>query len=283
YLVQLPPSPDASKYKGLVYLHRAGHNSAPENTITAVKNTWFNGGKAIEIDTHLSKDNELVVIHDDTLDRTTNGAGKVKDYTLAVLKKLKIKHEIDGEEVLTDETIPTLEELMTVAVGLGLKVEIEAKNASDYKVYAEKIGNLFQKMKLHDKAFVSSFDPRILYRVRQFDPDIIVALAVRRDVFDNWVMDAIYNWASVTWVPHLLNIGLIEPHQKMVTPEFIQHWEDQGIQINAWTIKDKQTKKWLASMNVGYTTNCLGAQCTNKETDQMEHDQYLKNKWDTLP
>src|SRR6266542_3779719 len=92
--------------------HRGGALLWPENSLLAFRNAVALRADYIEFDVHLSKDGEVVVIHDPTLDRTTSGSGAVKDRTVAELKALRLK---DRAGALTDETVPTLDEVAAVA------------------------------------------------------------------------------------------------------------------------------------------------------------------------
>src|ERR1700730_1532409 len=96
----------------LLAAHRGVSRLWPENSLLAFRNAIALGADFIEFDVHLSKDGELVVIHDPTLDRTTSGSGSVKDRSVAELKVLRLK---DKAGALTDESVPTLDEVTAVA------------------------------------------------------------------------------------------------------------------------------------------------------------------------
>lgn len=110
----------------LVASHRGDANEAPENTIAAVQAAIEGGASIVEIDLRITSDNELVVIHDSDLDRTTNGTGKVSDRSLEYIKKLKTA---DKNGKLTEHGVPTLKELMQYAKG---KVIIFIDKGEDY-------------------------------------------------------------------------------------------------------------------------------------------------------
>lgn len=111
----------------MVVAHRACWRLAPENSVLAVKKCIGMGVDMVEIDVQRSKDGHLVVIHDKTLNRTTNGKGKVSDHTLAELKNLFLKQHNGGEDVaLTTEKIPTLKEVLLTAKN-QIMVNIDAK------------------------------------------------------------------------------------------------------------------------------------------------------------
>ena len=98
----------------LVVAHRGNWRSAPENSVAAIDSAIQMGVDIVEIDIHKTKDGQLILMHDDRVDRTTNGKGLIKDYTLAEIKKLKLKDK-DGN--LTEHIVPTLEEALLAGKG----------------------------------------------------------------------------------------------------------------------------------------------------------------------
>src|SRR5919202_5121590 len=103
--------------------HRGAMGHCPENTLASFERGLELGADWIELDVHLSRDGALVVIHDETLDRTTNGSGLVKDHTLAQLERL----DAGG-----GQRIPTLDEILEWARANGVVLDIEIKNAPLY-------------------------------------------------------------------------------------------------------------------------------------------------------
>lgn len=117
----------------MVIAHRGDWRNAPENSIQAIKNSIEMGVDMIEIDIRKSKDGQLVLMHDDTIGRTTNGKGRVSDFTLDSLRTFKLKN---GLGRWTDHQIPTLEEAMLVAKG---KILINLDKCYDYFAEAYEI------------------------------------------------------------------------------------------------------------------------------------------------
>lgn len=105
---------DTSTTKVLVVAHRGDWRNAPENSLQAIKNCIEMGVDMVEIDVRKTKDNQLIIMHDETLDRTTNGKGLVSDYTLNEIKGLYLKNGIGRT---TFHKIPTLEEALILAKG----------------------------------------------------------------------------------------------------------------------------------------------------------------------
>ncbi|RLG49442.1 MAG: glycerophosphodiester phosphodiesterase, partial [Thermoproteota archaeon] len=104
----------------LAVAHRGASAYEPENTLRAVRRALELGANAVEVDVRVTKDRRLAVIHDETLDRTTSGSGRVRDYTLAELKRL---------DAGMGERIPSLEEVLKEASGALLVVELKDPDA----------------------------------------------------------------------------------------------------------------------------------------------------------
>ena len=167
--------------------HRGYSGKFPENTMLAFKKAIEYGADGIETDVQMSKDGELVIIHDETLDRTTNASGFVKDYTLKELKKFRSKSvaQINGskedeeskikdlkEEVLEkDEEIPTLRELLNLFANSNLKVlNLELKNSIiEYNGLEEGVLNMIDEFKLRDRVIISSFNHKSLVKIREIE------------------------------------------------------------------------------------------------------------------
>ncbi len=107
----------------MVAAHRAAHNGFPENSISAIKHAIELGVDIVELDVKTTKDGIPVLMHDGTIDRTTNGSGKLEDFTLFELKTFRLKKQ-DG--TLTDEKIPTFEEALKLVHG-NIMIDIDLK------------------------------------------------------------------------------------------------------------------------------------------------------------
>lgn len=159
-----------------VIAHRGFSGVAPENTLAAFRRAVAIGAEMFELDVLLSRDGHVVVIHDDTLDRTTNGSGRVADRTLAELSALDAGSWFAPE--FTDERIPTLEQALGLAKGqILVNVEIKTEAVTDDAAggIVEKTLALIDKLEMKDSVVISSFDPRALSQARQLDPDVKTA------------------------------------------------------------------------------------------------------------
>src|SRR6266481_7675677 len=141
----------------LLAAHRGGALLWPENSLLAFRNAIALGADFIEFDVHLSKDGEIVVIHDPTLERTTTGAGPVKDHTVAELKALRLK---DRTGAVTAETVPTLDEVIAVAAQakrrMLLEIKVDATRAR-YPAIEEKVLALLDRHGMAPSTVVMAF------------------------------------------------------------------------------------------------------------------------------
>ncbi len=158
-----------------IWAHRGSSGRYPENTLQAFEAAAkIKGLCGIELDIQLSKDNEIVVIHDENLDRTTSGSGPVKDHTLKELKKLKIKARSFGP-FKRSERIPTMREVLDllkpVCLQNGLLINIELKNSNvRYEGMEEKILAMVKEYGLEDFVVYSSFNGESVALIKKLNP-----------------------------------------------------------------------------------------------------------------
>lgn len=169
-----------------IWAHRGCSQMYPENTLLAFEKAMnVQGLTGIELDIQLTKDGELVVIHDERVDRTTESIGYVRDYTLSQLKKL---HIYAGEN--KTQYIPTMEEVLDLIepkLQLGMKINIELKNSVySYLCIEEKIIELVNKRGIRKSVVYSTFYARSLERLRELDSQAELA------ILDNKASDCLY-------------------------------------------------------------------------------------------
>lgn len=156
------------------FAHRGFSGKYPENTMLAFRKALECGADGIEMDVQLTKDGELVVIHDERVDRTTNGTGNVRDYTLEELQKLDASY-IYSEEV-GFQTIPTFDEYCRWVAGTPLVTNIELKTGVyPYPGIEAKVWPVLQRYHLEDKVIISSFNHESVLRMKALAPDLNMA------------------------------------------------------------------------------------------------------------
>jgi len=149
--------------------HRGGAAGYPENTLAAFKKAVELGADGVEFDVQLTKDEEVVVIHDELIDRTMTGSGLLKDYTLSELRKMSAGEFFSPE--FKDEKIPTLAEVLEVVKGLEI-INIELKNYLPYPGLEEKVLKLVDQFKIKEQVIISSFNHYSLQKVKKMQPEI---------------------------------------------------------------------------------------------------------------
>ena len=169
-----------------IWAHRGCCQRFPENTLLAFeKAAAIKGLTGIELDIQLTKDGEMVVIHDERVDRTTEGMGYVRDYTLSQIKKLHIY--ADENPTQSVPTITEVLDLLEPRLKLGLKLNIELKNSVwPYDGMEEKIVELVHKRGVQDAVVYSTFYARSLGKLKKLDPDAELG------ILDGKVSDCLY-------------------------------------------------------------------------------------------
>ena len=153
----------ANKRKPYLMAHRGNRAAHPENTLAAFRRALADGADILETDLHLSRDGELVCIHDDTVNRTTNGQGAVAGMTLRELKSL---HTLDAAGSPTEERIPTLAELAALLPGdTALALELKSDHFLEAAV-CEQLGRILEEAGALERTFCISFSMERLRAVR---------------------------------------------------------------------------------------------------------------------
>ncbi|MBA3017843.1 MAG: glycerophosphodiester phosphodiesterase [Proteobacteria bacterium] len=203
--------------------HRGAAALEPENTLLSIRKAMEIGVDAVEIDVHLSKDKEIVVMHDSTLDRTTNGTGPVNNYTLSELKKY---------DAGKGETIPTLQQVMELT-DKKVSLVIELKEKDTEKIVVEQI----KKNKLEDNVYVISFWHRLVKNVKEMDGNIKTGVLLVGCPVDTSIADRI-------------SADVLVMKYTFVDAEFVELSHKNGLKVFIWNIDDPNLVKPFADMGV---------------------------------
>ncbi|WP_254118994.1 glycerophosphodiester phosphodiesterase [Bacillus sp. FJAT-29790] len=160
-----------------IYGHRGFSGCYPENTMIAFEEAESIGVDGIELDVQMTKDGELVVIHDEKVDRTTNGTGYVKDLSYEQIRLLDAGSWFDPK--FSNQIIPSLSEVLEWVKGLDRKLTVNIELKTDRFDYTNIEKNVLSKVyeyQLNDQVIISSFNQNSLKRVREIDPYIQTAL-----------------------------------------------------------------------------------------------------------
>lgn len=161
-------------HRFLIYAHRGASLIRPENTIPAFRAAVRLGANGIEFDVQLTRDGYPVIIHDYTLNRTTNGSGKVSSYTLEQIKQLSAGAWFDKK--YESVRVPTVEEVLKLVRKTDIFVNIELKNFPIKQPgMEERVTELIEKYKLYEQAVLSTFLPSSLNKINKLNPHIMTA------------------------------------------------------------------------------------------------------------
>jgi len=221
--------------------HRGASLIAPENTLPSYELAGELGFWGVECDIYTSKDGVWVLHHDDTVDRMTNGTGKVSDKTLAELKSLTIDAG-NNISLYPNLKIPTLEEYLYVCKKWGMVPVIgikAANNTSDY----DSLINLLKKLDFETKAIIISFNRTALTEVRNRSKKIVLQLVTSSMTIDD-----------LNFVKSLGN-AMMDTYYTSATKENIELCHSNGILINTWTVDNFNTAKTLETNGIDFITS----------------------------
>ncbi len=228
--------------------HRGASALAPENTLPAFWLAVDLGADEVELDVVRCATGEPVVIHNETVDKTTDGTGSVRDKSLAELKELDAGLWFD--ERFQGTRIPTLDEVLELVRG-KLTVNIEIKGQSVRADGTERI--VLESIRRHgmmNRVVVSSFNPWRLRRARSEATQLKIAL-----IFSP--QNSIY--LRRAWSAPVLNVDGLHPFHSMIDERFVDRAHKRGKWVYAWTVDDPQTMRKLIRIGVdGIVTNNPG-------------------------
>ena len=226
----------------LIYGHRGASGHAPENTLEAFQLSMDMGADGFELDVHMSKDGELVVIHDESVDRTTNGTGLVRELTLAQLKELDA---CNGMEKYRGAKIPTLGEVFDLIRDTHHIVNVEVKGDDwFYPQIEEKCLALAKEKGIEDRVIYSSFNHYTLMRLRELKPDAKLGMLFGDIMVRPW------EYAQQLHVDYLHPLKM-----NIYVPGFAEGTYAAGYGINMWTINDEETMAECLKHDAGIITN----------------------------
>src|SRR5574340_5259 len=209
----------------LIYAHRGSSIHAPENTLSAFGKALEQGADGIELDAKLSADGQVVVIHDQTVDRTTSGQGRVNQLSLEQLRRFDAGSWMGP--TFAGERIPTLAEVFEL-VGGKMVIMIELTNyLSPRDTLPKKVIELARKFKLESSVIMTSFLPSNLMAVRYEWPDAPVGILSTRGLPGMIPRSSFSRWFS----PEFLL-----PHYSDVTTEYVEKRAKEGRRLNVWVV-----------------------------------------------
>ena len=209
--------------------HRGAKGERAENTILGIRYALELGLKAIEIDIHLSSDNRLMVIHDDTVDRTTDGQGSVKEKSSEQLREL---------DAGMGEKIPFLEEVLDLFSEFNFTLFIEVKSLGCEKKLVELLAS--SEIDLYSKVIVKSFNHRIVKKVKEIEPRIKTACLIYGLPINavNIIEDAKADGISIS--------------TSTVDQALVELCKHHGFKVTVWNVNEKSALAQFVEMGVDF-------------------------------
>lgn len=219
----------------VVFGHRGAKAYAPMNTIPAFELAYEQGAIGIELDVHRSKDGYPVIVHNFTIDETTNGEGLVTEKTLTELKALDAGSWFSEE--FKDVQLPTLDEVFE-AVGQKLFINVEIKSEDRETDGVEQVvADCIRRHYMSERVIISSFNPYTLQRFHEIMPDVMIGFLYMADMNTKAAMEG---------YPH----DARHPHHDMIDEDYMAWAKEHGYYVNTWTVNDPNRAIELQKLGV---------------------------------
>jgi len=253
------PAPDAAYYSNprpevLVIAHQGGDGIYPGDTLYAYEHAVALGADVLEMDAHITKDGEIVLMHDEKVDRTTDGAGLIEDLTLAELKKLDAAYQWSNDDGKTfpfrgqEIQVPTLRELFEKFPDMRYLIEIKlTKNP-----IAQPFCDLIREYHMEDKVIVGSFHDDAMAMFRETCPEVATG-ASQGEVTSFVILGKIFlsGWVSPKYRD--LQVPWEKSESKgiqVMTQRFIREAHAKNIKVEPWTVNDPELMKQYIAWGV---------------------------------
>ena len=233
--------------------HRGGAALWPENSLLAFQSAIALGSDLVEMDVHLTRDGAVAVIHDATLERTTNGTGPVAALTAAELGRLRLR---GGDGTLTNEPVPMLDAVLALAQAVprpvGLLVEVkEAADGARYDGIEERVLAALARAGLQAQATVMGFDPRVIVRVRELAPRARTSLLIERAAVERVGArpEQTVEWAAAA---RATDLGL---EYTLADERVVEAARAAGIALGVWTVNEAVSIRKMLALGVDIVTS----------------------------
>lgn len=223
--------------------HRGYSGVYPENTILAFEKGIEAGCDGIETDVQITKDGQLVLCHDETIDRTTDGTGYIKDYTYSELKKFNAGNIYKGKYDFVE--IPRLSDFLGLIKGKNLLINLELKNGViEYENLEKKVIDMIYYYNLQDNVIISSFNHYSIIKCKSLDPSLKYGI-----LYDCWI----HNPGDYV---KSLGMNACHPSLYSLKDEIIDNIKRNNLEINTYTVNREDDMRRLICKNIdGIITN----------------------------
>lgn len=248
----MPPRPYLDAPRPLLFAHRGGAALAPENTLFAFRRAIGLGYRYLETDVHLTRDGELVTIHDPTLERTTDGRGMVRARSLADLRTLDAGHKFTADGRTFPHRgrglrVPTLAEVLDLAPDLRVNVEIKERDPAALRA----VWGFIHHHRVHDRVLVGSEHAPVLAAFRELARGRVATSAGRDEVLRFWLATRVSRSRPRRHPGYdALQIPPFHGPLRVVDARLLGAARRLGIQVHVWTINDEAEMRRLLALGV---------------------------------
>lgn len=218
-----------------LFAHRGVMNHYPENTMAAFRAALAARADGVETDVHLTKDDQLVLIHDETIDRTTDGSGRIAEMTLSELGRYNAGAAFDRED-----RIPSLDDLLELMTGTGVCLNIEVK--TDVERYVGIEERLLETVRAHrfppEQLVFSSFNHDTIFRLKRLAPEYECAALVAQPLFD------------IIGYLQKMEASAVHPSVLTMTDDEIRVVQQNGVKVRPYTVKTFEQLKRFERVGV---------------------------------
>lgn len=239
----------------LVIAHRGGAGERPENTMLAFQHAVDVGVDALEMDVHSTSDGVLVVIHDDTVDRTTDGSGRVHDMTFAELQALDAGYNwtpADAEAESaghpfrgSDAKIPAFEEVLTAFPDMRMVIEIKQETPS----IVQPLCDMLRAHHMQEQVIVGSFHAAALYAFRDACPEVATS-AAEEEIRPFFILNQVGLTRAYAPSMHAFQVPEYSGSLHVVTQSFVEGARAHNIAVQTWTINDEADMRRMIDLDV---------------------------------
>jgi glycerophosphoryl diester phosphodiesterase len=242
----------AGDHKPLVFAHQGAENLWPSNTLFAFRNAAELGADVLDMDMHMTKDGVLVLMHDQTVDRTTDGTGAIRDLTLAEVQRLDAGYRFSADEDKTFPyrgqglTVPTLEELFKTFPDKRFGIEIKQ---TEPVATAQRFCALTRQYSMQDKILVSSFRQENMDAFRAECPEVATS-ATENEVRLFYVL---HRLGLSDLLPPVYNSFQVPEKSggiHLLTPRFVAAAHRRGLAVQPWTINETEDLRRILALGV---------------------------------
>lgn len=210
-----------------IWAHRGASGYYPENTMPAFEKAVEMGADGIELDIQLTRDNQIVVLHDEWIDRTSDGKGWLKDFSLEELRRYNFNRTHPKEGRLC---IPTMQEVFELIRPTNLRINIELKTGIVfYEQLEEKILGLTKEMGMEDRVIYSSFNHYTIKKIRELEPGAQTGF--------------LYSDGTMDMPQYAKRYGVNALHPALYNlqyPHFLEECRQDGLKVHVWTVNEPE-------------------------------------------